>query len=554
MIVNDIMRKNIITISPDTGITRAKELLLQNNLLPIAITTDGEITGIISESELLKVKASKLKQPVKEYMNRYFLKVKDGTPLKKASELMNKYNLVSLPVLTGNKLTGIVYKDDILISSVSNIYNNKLVKIEKNISNIRDSLNKLPSEYLTIIRKIQVIFNKYNLNVYLVGGLVRDIILARKSQDIDFVVESTVEENFIEIISIITKELYGKVKYNLRFKTASIKLNSGLNLDFAIARKEHYPFPGSLPKVKVANLKEDICRRDFTINSLILDISPTNWGNVYDYLNGNSDLNNKLIRTLHYFSFLDDPTRIIRGIRQAVELDFEIEEETIRLMKEALLYGFFPGVMKDRILKELKLLFTNKINSKFIKYFQQLPVMKLIGISVHVNNNIINELYKLEDILAYFDEKNYNVKCWLLRLAVIINGITEKKLLDLSIPQNEKSILTFPNKNEYLKKINSTNDPAELADILRKLSDEKIILLMLTDKKLIKKIKHYYDNLIGIELIIDGNDLIDLGLKPGPKIKDILKQVWKEKVKGAINNYQEELDYAKKLISADERS
>jgi len=556
MIVNDIMKKDIITISPDTRIGRVKKLLLENTLPTIPVTIDGRLVGIIYSCELLKVKRSNFKLPAKEYMDRYFLTVRVQTPLQKVEDLMVKYNLISLPVLTGNKLTGVVYKEDMLISSVSYIYNNELVKTDKNVFNIKDRLNDLPQEYLSIIKRVSVIFNKYNIKVYLIGGMVRNIILGRESQDIDFVIEGTVvEEGFKRIISSIAKEINGKCKYNLRFKTGSIMLSSGLNLDFAVARKEYYPFPGSLPEVKVANLKDDIWRRDFTINTLILDISSANWGNIYDYLNGNSDLNNKLIRTLHCFSFLDDPTRIIRGIRQAVELDFEIEEETIRLMKEALIYGFFPGVMKDRILKELKLLFTKKINSRFIKYFKQLPVMKLIDIDVNLNNNIINKLYKLEDILAYFDEKNYNVKNWLLRIAVIINdNISKKKLSDLSIAQNEKSILTFSDRNEYIRKINNTNSLIELADILKKLSEEKIILLMISDKKLVKKIKHYYDNLIRIELIIDGNDLINLGLKPGPNIKNVLKQVWAEKVKGELKNYQEELDYAAKLISENERS
>ncbi len=565
MSIDDILKKDVITVNPETKFGRVEKILTENNLTALAVTVDEKIRGIISMSDILKIKPHDYDGlAIKRYMQKHFPVIKNDTKIKQAAQIMNNYNLSILPVVEKEKFLGLIFKKDIKNYSNSysyTFYGNCLIKINKKIFNIEQKLKNLPLRYINVINKVSAIFNKYNIKIYIVGGLVRDILLNKENRDLDFIYEGIIEpEKLREIIVEIVERLNTNWECNISFKTntsfrtASIHFEQGLNLDFAALRREYYTSPGSLPEVKVANLQEDILRRDFTINTLVLDINPLNRGDVYDYIGGRKDLKKGLIRALHCYSFLDDPTRIIRGIRQSIELNFDIEEQTRKLIEDALLYGKFPDLTEERVFKELKLLFDRQINNKFIKLLSDLPVFNLLAININMNKKIVAKLYRLEDILAYFLERDYNVKDWLLRLAVIIPESPAVKLETWNISKENKEILSFHDYDKYMKKLYSAEKSSQLADVLNDLKLEKVILLMVEDENIVDKVKYYYEKLVKIELAINGNDLLKLGLKPGPEIKYILKEVWKAKVNGKLNNYRNEINYAKKLIRDKERS
>ena len=198
-----------------------------------------------------------------------------------------------------------------------------------NIININDTSNKL----------------------FYIGGVVRDELLNKQSIDIDI----TYVGNAIEYCS-----KFGEViQINPDFGTVRVKIpssphreiadfvpstGSGHNVseelnnvivDFASTRSETYPKKGHLPVVEEigCSLKEDVLRRDFTINALAKSITT---GEIVDYVGGLKDLKNKKLRVLHDNSFIDDPTRIIRGLKFAMRFNFELEEHTKKLQDEYL--------------------------------------------------------------------------------------------------------------------------------------------------------------------------------------------------------------------------
>ena len=168
-----------------------------------------------------------------------------------------------------------------------------------NIININDNSNKL----------------------FYIGGVVRDEILGKKSFDIDI----TYVGNAIEYCS-----KFGEViQENPDFGTIKVNVD-GKEVDFASTRSESYPHKGHLPVVEKigCSLKEDVMRRDFTINALAKSVTT---GEIVDYVGGLKDIKNKKLRVLHDESFIDDPTRIIRGLKFSVRFGFELEEHTKRL-------------------------------------------------------------------------------------------------------------------------------------------------------------------------------------------------------------------------------
>jgi len=173
------------------------------------------------------------------------------------------------------------------------------------------------------------------LSLYLAGGVVRDLLLQKPVQDLDLVVEG----NAIRFARSLEKKHGGKATTHPRFGTATWQLpldwtGHGMtqnSLDFASSRRERYEFPGALPTVEFSDIREDLKRRDFTINAMAYRLEEGSPGELLDPFGGRDDLQKRLVRVLHSRSFLDDPTRMLRAIRYARRYGFEIAPSTLRL-------------------------------------------------------------------------------------------------------------------------------------------------------------------------------------------------------------------------------
>lgn len=181
---------------------------------------------------------------------------------------------------------------------------------------------------------------------FLVGGPVRDLLLGRSAIDVDL----TLEEGSSTLARAIAKRIDGRVRSFPQFLTYKVTADGLPEIDIATARKERYRTPGALPAVSPGKLRDDLLRRDFSINAIAIDLLN---GSLHDPTSGERDLKGKVIRILHERSFLDDPTRIFRAIRLASRLGFSIEPETIGRMGEAIAAGALESVSKERLWREL---------------------------------------------------------------------------------------------------------------------------------------------------------------------------------------------------------
>ena len=183
-------------------------------------------------------------------------------------------------------------------------------------------------------------------NLYYVGGVVRDELLNCKSFDIDYCYEGDAIE-FAKTFNIL--------KRNESFGTVRILLENK-EIDIASTRVETYPRAGHLPLVgKIGcSLREDLARRDFTINAMAKN---TITNQIIDYYDGQKDIQEKRIRVLHDKSFIDDPSRIIRALKFSVRFGFDLDEHT-RGLQIAYLNNINYDVSYHRLKKELKELFS----------------------------------------------------------------------------------------------------------------------------------------------------------------------------------------------------
>jgi tRNA nucleotidyltransferase (CCA-adding enzyme) len=181
---------------------------------------------------------------------------------------------------------------------------------------------------------------------YLVGGPVRDLLLHRGVIDVDV----TLEDGASTLARALAKRIEGRVRSFPQFLTYKVTAPQLPEIDITTARKERYRAPGALPTVTAGRLKDDLLRRDFSINAIALDVMS---GEVHDPTGGEHDLRKRAVRVLHEESFVDDPTRIFRAIRLAKRLGFTIDPHTDELMRAAIRGGALATVSKERIWREL---------------------------------------------------------------------------------------------------------------------------------------------------------------------------------------------------------
>jgi tRNA nucleotidyltransferase/poly(A) polymerase len=218
-----------------------------------------------------------------------------------------------------------------------------------------------------ILEKIAAAANKLQIDAYVVGGFVRDKILGRNTKDIDVVCIGDGIALAHEAALLFDNTPH--VNFFKNFGTAQIKINDDdskledafIEIEFVGARKESYQFESRNPVVQAGTLEDDQNRRDFTINAMAISLNQNNFGDLIDPFQGLTDLENKIIKTplLPEATFSDDPLRMMRAIRFAAQLNFEIEANTLAAI--ASMAKRIKIVSGERIAEELnKILLTKK--------------------------------------------------------------------------------------------------------------------------------------------------------------------------------------------------
>lgn len=347
--------------------------------------------------------------------------------------------------------------------------------------------------------------------MFYIGGVVRDELLGRKSFDVDI----TYVGNAIEYCS-----KFGEViQENPDFGTARVNVD-GKEVDFASTRSESYPQKGHLPVVEKigCSLKEDVMRRDFTINALAKSVAT---GEIVDYTGGLEDLKNKKLKVLHDESFIDDPTRIIRGLKFSIRFGFDLDMHTRKLQEEYLANINYDMSYK-RVKKELIETFNLNSQEAFERFINE-NIYKLV-----TENNVKIPEINIEKLIN--DYKPEYV--WIVYAGAL------KDLSKLPLTKIEQKIL-----DEVPDKI--LNNDFKIYKAFENVRLETVLLYgILFDEKIAR---HYLDDLKQIKISLTGNDLLNLGIKPSPKYGQIFDEILKHKLENPQLTREDELTLLEKL-------
>ncbi len=548
--VASIMNYPVKTISPNETFLVAKEKLKRFGHGGLPVVNKGKLIGIVTRRDLDKVPPEVEHKPVKRFMTPNPLTIEASSSIVEARRLMMRKGVGRLPVMESNELVGIITRSDVLSADFwhrgQDIGPYPLPE-KLSRDQTKELYARLPERMKFILEQIIKIAYGLDVSAYLVGGAVRDIVLDREPDDLDILVEG----DAINLAYAVSRVLEGRVVPHDRFGTAQILLPD-IKIDLASARAEYYKEPGSHPNVVRTSIYEDLKRRDFTVNALALVLTGSDSWKIIDVCGGLEDINQKKISILHNLSFVEDPTRILRAVYYCALLQFELDRKTTSYAKEAVHTGLLSTAKNERTAQELLRILSHPHGTEML-----IKLKKLKGISAIFEKAplYLSSLLKRVDRLFEFSkELGFSVSLAKLRILTLSGEMEESQLTDtltrLRLPGKFVEQVSESMKNSHsLKKIIASGDRVEIFKKISKESDETIVYSCLTTKLASSlKLLGILARIKSVKLEISGNDLIDLGLKPGKAVGSILSVVLIEKVAGRVNGRREELSMAKRLM------
>lgn len=401
--------------------------------------------------------------------------------------------------------------------------------------NLSSQLGKyLPPPVLALAKIAGMEASGLGQELYIVGGVVRDLLLGRANLDFDLVVEG----DAIQLAQKIAKGSQAKLTIHSRFGTAKLKY-PGFSLDLATARSESYSKPGALPTIKPGNLKDDLKRRDFSINAMALHLNPQHFGELIDSYHGKDDLENRLIRILHLNSFIDDATRILRALRYQQRLGFQLERETERLLRRDV--AMLDTISGDRIRHEIELILKEGQPEQALRQSEELGVLNKINPALKGNGWLSKMFAKARQI----DKRTSPLT---LYLCLLIYNLTEKEneglISRLNFPKSSAQAMrhTLRLKAQLNSLVNLQLKPSDFYQLLQGYSTQAIQANMLATESptASQNLKLYLTKLRYIKPLLNGEDLKRMGVPVGPRLGDILNALHKAKLNGEAKTRQNE--------------
>jgi tRNA nucleotidyltransferase (CCA-adding enzyme) len=430
------------------------------------------------------------------------------------------------------------------------------------VGSARELMNRLPRRHVRLLRELGRLADEEGIGVYLVGGVVRDLLLKRRNWDLDL----TVEGDGIAFARLVTHRYGAGLALFERFSTARLVLPDGLKVDIASARRESYANPAALPDVATASLEEDLFRRDFTINAMAIQLNRVRWGALFDPFGGRQDLKNKTLRVLHDRSFVDDPTRIFRAIRFAERFGFRIETRTGRLLVRAANANLAARLSGPRLANELLALMKEHRPDAAIRRLRRLRLLRFLHPRLTVGKRTERLLDTLPRAIGAWTRQCPEIVLdgplvWVMALlghasSPVIAGTTRR--LQLSAAQAralESAGETTSRLTETLSSVAALS-PSQIYRLLSNLPAEALALVLAKGLvsntgqgtgRLTRRLRRYLQHDRHVTMTINGETLKQFGLRPGPQFKKILDRLLDERLDGRISGVSEEKARARTL-------
>ena len=562
--VSQMMSKNPLTLSPEISATDAAELMKRYGFEGYPVVDNKQLVGLLTRRNVDRAIAHKLNKTAGDLMTAGSISVYPDDPISKLKDRMATSGWGQVPVLDpdSNEIIGIVTRTDL----ISTLNHDEELPTQAEIAEMLS--DALPPARKALLRAVADEAYDQDVQAFIVGGFVRDLLLQLPSQDFDIVIEGDAmafAEHLVQQFGgrVVAHKRFGTAKWILNHENLQHKLKasekSGFStsdlpehLDLITARTEFYNKPAALPIVERSSIKMDLHRRDFTINTLALRLDGSHFGKIFDFWGGYSDLQQKQIRVLHALSFVDDATRMLRAVRFAARFNFEIEPQTLSLIEGSL--PLLAEISGARLTHEFELIFNERNAAEMLRQLGSLGILDAIDpalpwddVCIHRLTDGLSDLAKTENPVIP-DEKIQIFWClWLmdlqpkaletiglrLRLSTKLLGwITQTRALWQLLPT-----LTGQRPSQVTQQLENYHTiPMRAVFSVCKQAESRQILELY---------EHEYRH---VRPFTTGNDLRALGLPPSPQYEVILSSLKNAWLDGEIQSEGEEKVLLQKLL------
>ncbi len=542
--VRQIMSTNVHTLKADMLVRDAANLMRRYGHEGFPVLDGERLVGVLTRRDIDRAIHHHLGElPVRNYIYTGAVYVHPDDPVDKVQHVMLEHDLGQVPVVLGGRFVGIVTRTDLIKLWTPALYPPRAEQVRRMME------KTLPPALETLLLRARDTANDLGYALYIVGGFVRDLLLGAPTLDLDLVVEG----DAIRMAQQLSKALGARTISHARFGTAKLLLpeprEPGIPaaLDFVTARTEFYERPSVLPEVERSSIKQDLYRRDFTINTLAICLDRGRYGELLDYYGGERDIQEKRIRVLHNLSFVEDPTRILRAVRFEQRLGFTIEERTAELIEDAL--DLLDNVTGERLRHELYLLLEEAAPERALERLDYLGVLAhlhprlmftrgMAQLFVRMRQRVADVLNRdpgpdRETDSADSEEEAHAPMLSLCYLALLTSGLKPDELDELAAHLRLRSRDThFLHEvlrlRELLTSLGATSMlPSSLYRLLEPFSREaRFVLSVLTDSARVRqRLDAYERTLSRVQPRVNGEYLRKLGLPPGPIYGEILLRV-----------------------------
>ena len=410
-------------------------------------------------------------------------------------------------------------------------------------------LHRVPARVASLLLAVGRLADAQGVRVYLVGGVVRDLLLRRRILDLDLAVEG----DGLALARRVSDRFRTSLTAFDRFATARLQFPNGLRMDIATTRRESYALPAKLPDVEPASLGEDLYRRDFTINAMAIQINAGHVGQLIDCYGGQKDLRNRTIRVLHKRSFEDDPTRIFRAIRFEQRFQGRLEADTQRLLRQAAATDLIDRLSGPRLCNEWFLLFAERNAARAMDRLGELRLFRFLHPQLRYRVNTKRMIRALSKALAWWTRRfpASRLDRPVLYLMALVESVSESVVggvvtrLMLSNEEAKKVRLSGKNPTRILRVLAGAKSlqPSEVYHLLIGLPDEALVLLLTkaisrrktaevarTQRQLARFVRRLRDT----KTTVRGDDLLQMGMEPGPRIKEVLTRLLDARLDGIV--------------------
>ena len=540
LVAGQLMSSPARTIAPDETVARAL-VTCQRYAQSGILVADGErLAGVVAREDLDRAVAHGLSHaPVKGIMSTRVATCGPDTPLAELQRLLAAGD-DRIAVLEDERIAGVVTRSDLLRA-----LGERAAPAERPGPMLTEELAGL-ERLQPVFEAVAAVSEPYD-GVYLVGGTVRDILLGERSFDVDIAVEG----DAIALAQALADALGGRVRAHDKFGTAVVLYGEDERVDVVTARTEFYDAPAALPTVEHASIREDLFRRDFTINAMAVSLKGADLGRLVDPFGGRRDLEARTIRVLHNLSFIDDPTRIFRAIRYENRYGFRMDEHTLRLARGTIEMGLVGDLSSARLRDELEALLEEGDIEHSILRLAELGADRAIHPHLAADEEAVALLRRLTELR---DRHRLAVPSWRLGLAVLARKLPPDEVYDwlqrLKVRRRDAeqiaaAVTVGP---RLVHRLQKGAAPAEVVALAEPYApDAPLFALGLAD---LEPLHAYFDRLRDVRLEVSGADLAELGLEESPRVGEILTELRRRKLNGELDGRDSELAAARELIES----